>query len=289
MSTAKLQSFAKINVGLRILRKREDGYHDLETIFYPVKLCDEVRIVIQSSEKDINSVILSSNKPFIPLTKDNLCYKAVEYFFKEFRIRECYELNIFIDKRIPVGGGLGGGSSNAASIIKFLVKFMNIDIGSNREKILNLALSIGSDVPFFLMMKPCYAGSRGEKMVSLKDFKIDHDILIVNPNLHISTKWAFERLNFKKGYTKEPILKEVKNFNPGVYRLLENDFERVVFNRYSEMKTIKDELIEMGALFSSMSGSGATMYAFFDKNKKGTLRKCREYYNSKNYFTFVSD
>jgi len=288
MNSAKLQSYAKINIGLRILRKREDGFHDLETIFYPVKLSDEVRIEIQRSEKDINSVILSSNKPFIPLTKDNLCYKAVEYFFKEFRIRECYELNIFIDKRIPVGGGLGGGSSNAAAIIKFLIKFMNIDIGSNREKILNLALSIGSDVPFFLMMKPCYAGSRGEKMVSLKDFKIDYDILIVNPNLHISTKWAFERLNFKKGYTKEPVLKEVKNFKPDIYSLLENDFERVVFNRHIEMKTIKDELIEMGALFSSMSGSGATMYAFFDKNNKGTLRKCREYYDAKNYFTFVS-
>ncbi len=289
MNTVKLQSYAKINVGLRILRKRDDGFHDLETIFYPVKLCDEVRIEIQRSGKDINSVILSSNKPFIPLTKDNLCYKAVEYFFKEFRIRECYELNILINKRIPVGGGLGGGSSNAASIIKFLVKFMNIDIGSNREKILNLALSIGSDVPFFLMMKPCYAGSRGEKMVSLKDFKIDHDILIVNPNLHISTKWAFERLNFKKGYSKEPVLKEVKYFRPDVYSSLVNDFERVVFNRYSEMKTIKDELIKMGAVFSSMSGSGATMYALFEKNKKGTLRKCREYYNSKNYFTFVSD
>jgi len=289
MNTAKLQSYAKINVGLRILRKREDGFHDLETIFYPINLCDEVRIEIRRSNKNINSVILSSNKPFIPLTKDNLCYKAVEYFFREFRIRECYELNIFIDKKIPVGGGLGGGSSNAASIIKFLIKFMNIDIGSNKEKILNLALSIGSDVTFFLLMKPCYAGSRGERMISLKNFKIDYDILIVNPNLHISTKWAFERLNFKKGYFKEPVLNEVKNFKPEIFSLLENDFERVVFNRYSEMKTIKDELIEMGAVFSSMSGSGATMYAFFPKNKKGTLRKCREYYNSKNYFTFVSD
>lgn len=289
MNATKLQSYAKINIGLRILRKREDGYHDLETIFYPVRLNDEVKIEIQRSKKDVNSVILSSNKPFIPLTKDNLCYKAVEYFFKEFRIRECYEFNIFINKRIPVGGGLGGGSSNAASIIKFLVKFMNIDIGSNKEKILNLALSIGSDVPFFLMMKPCYAGSRGERMISLKNFKIDHDILIVNPNLHISTKWAFERLNFKKGYFKEPVLIKVKNFKPEIFSLLENDFEKVVFNRYNEMKTIKEELIEMGAEFSSMSGSGATMYAFFDKNKKGTLKKCREYYNAKNFFTFVSD
>lgn len=289
MIISKLYSYAKINIGLRILRKREDGYHDLETIFYPVKLNDEIKIEIQRSEKDINSVILSSNKPFIPLSKDNLCYKAIEKFFKEFRIRDCYDISIFIDKKIPVGGGLGGGSSNAAAIIKFLIKFMNIDISSNREKILSLALSIGSDVPFFLMMKPCYAGSRGEKMISLKDFKIDYDILIVNPNLHISTKWAFERLNYKKDYSKEPVLKDIKNFEPGIYDLLINDFEQVVFRKYREMKEIKEELMVMGALFSSMSGSGATMYGFFDRNKKGTLRKCREYYAAKNYFTFVSD
>ena len=289
MFTASVNSYAKINVGLRILRKRDDGYHDLETIFYPVKLHDVINIEIQRSDNDHNSVILKSDKPFIPLSKDNLCYKAVEHFFTEFRIKECYTISLIINKNIPVGGGLGGGSSNAAAIIRFLIEFMKIDISSSREKILNLALSIGSDVPFFLLHKPCYAGSRGEKMILLKEFKISYDILIVNPNHHISTKWAFERLNFRKGLSRAPVLKDIKIFEPGNFNLLENDFEEIVFKKFPEIRVIKEELIEMGAEFSSMSGTGATMYGMFDKNKKGTLKKCREYYTAKKYFTYISD
>ena len=289
MIAASVNSYAKINTGLRVIRKRDDGFHDLETIFYPVKLHDLISIEIQSSKKDHNSVIIKSDKPFIPLSKDNLCYKAIEQFFRIFRIKDNYNITLNINKNIPVGGGLGGGSSNAAAVIRFLINFMKIDIALNREQILNLALSIGSDVPFFLMLKPCYAGSRGEKMVFLKEFRINYDILIVNPNLHISTRWAFEKLNYRKGFSKPIVLKDVTKFEPGIFNLLGNDFEEVVFKKYSELKVIKDELTEMGAVFSSMSGTGATMFAMFDKNKKGTLKKCRDYYSGKNYFTFISD
>lgn len=289
MYSASVNSYAKINTGLRVLRKRDDGYHDLETIFYPVKLHDVIHIEIQSTLKDHNTVILKSDKSFIPLTKDNLCYKAIEHFFREFRIKDNYDISISINKNIPVGGGLGGGSSNAAAVIRFLVNYMKIDIEYNRNKILNLALSIGSDVPFFLMMKPCYAGSRGEKLILLKDFRINYDILIVNPNHHISTKWAFEKLNFRKGFSRAPVLNKIEKFEPGIFNLLENDFEEIVFSKFPEIKVIKNELLEMGARFSSMSGSGATMYGIFDKNKKGTLKKCREYYAAKKYFTYISD
>lgn len=289
MFSSTINSYAKINFGLRILNKREDGFHNLETIFYPVKLHDEIYIEIQRSETDYNSVFLKSNKPFIPLSKDNLCYKAVEYFFKEFKIKDCFRISLNLNKHIPVGGGLGGGSSNAATIIKFLIKYLNIEIESNREKILNMALSIGSDVPFFLSLKPCYAAGRGEKMVLLRDFKINYDILIVNPNLHVSTKWAFEKLDFKKNFSKEPVLNTIRNIESDNLTLLVNDFEDIVFKKYNELKKIKEELPEMGAVYSSMSGTGATMFGLFDKNKKGTLKKCREYYNEKKYFTFVSD
>ncbi|MBK8553785.1 MAG: 4-(cytidine 5'-diphospho)-2-C-methyl-D-erythritol kinase [Ignavibacteria bacterium] len=231
MFSSNINSYAKINFGLRILNKREDGYHNLETIFYPIRLHDEIHIDIQKSETDYNSVVLKSNKPFIPLSKDNLCYKAVEYFFKEFKIRECFKLSLYLNKHIPVGGGLGGGSSNAATVVKFLIKYLNIDIESNREKILNLALSIGSDVPFFLSLKPCYAAGRGEKMILLRDFKIDYDILIVNPNLHVSTKWAFEKLNFKKNFSKEPVLNKVRNVESDNLSVLVNDFEDIVFKK----------------------------------------------------------
>lgn len=289
MFTASVNSYAKINTGLRVIRKRDDGFHDLETIFYPVKLRDQISIEIQRSENDHNSVIIKSDRPFIPLSKDNLCYKAVEQFFREFRVKENYNIILSIKKNIPVGGGLGGGSSNAAAVIRFLINFMNIDIASNREKILNIALSIGSDVPFFLMLKPCYAGSRGERMVFLKEYRINYDILIVNPNLHISTRWAFEKLNYRKGFSKPYVLKDITKFEPGIFKLLENDFEEVVFRKYSELKDIKSELIDLGAEFSSMSGTGATMYGMFDKNKKASLKKCRDYYDEKKYFTFISE
>lgn len=288
MFTTTVKSFAKINVGLRILKKRPDGYHDLETIFYPIKLHDEISIKIEPSLSGSNSVVMTSNKSFIPLTKDNLCYKAIEGFFKAFRIKDCYKINLHIKKFIPVGGGLGGGSSDAASLIKFFIKYLDIDIESNKKSILDLALSIGSDVPFFLMQKPCYAEGRGEIMEILRDFHIDFDILIVNPNLHVSTKCAFEKLNIN-GKVKEPVLKDKKIFDLNDRESFINDFEEIIFKKYSELKNIKQELIEMGAVFVSMSGSGATMYALFDKNNKHSLKKSRDYYDDKKYFTFISE
>ena len=285
----KLQACGKINLGLRILRKRKDGYHDLETIFYPIKLHDDIFIEIEPSEKAINSVVLKSNKSFIPLNKDNLCYKAVEKFFINFRIKEFFKIDIELIKNIPVGGGLGGGSSDAASVIKFLIKFFNLKIEDNREKIMELALSIGSDVPFFLVMKPCYASGRGEKINILRNFKINNNILIVNPNLHVSTKWAFEKLNIPSEINSKPLLDNVSNFNPGKTDIYVNDFENIVFPKFEILKKIKDELYESGCLHASLSGSGATMYALYDVNKKKEMLNMYDYYKSQKYFTYISD
>jgi len=284
-----IKSFAKINIGLRVLRKREDGFHDLETIFYPIKLFDEITVRIEPSASKFNSVSLKSNKSYIPLTRDNLCYKATEYFFKTFQIKDCFTINIYLKKNIPVGGGLGGGSSNSATIIKTLINYFKIDIECNRKKILDLALSTGSDVPFFLMMKPCYAEARGEKIQILSGFYIDYDILIVNPNLHVSTKWAFEKLNMKEGCEKESILKNVQTFDLSQKDKYINDFEEIIFSKFETLEKIKHELVDMGAVYSSMSGTGATMFGFFERENKTLLRNCRAYYNKKQYFTYVSE
>ncbi|MBP9192795.1 MAG: 4-(cytidine 5'-diphospho)-2-C-methyl-D-erythritol kinase [Ignavibacteria bacterium] len=288
MFTSEINSYAKINFGLRILEKRDDGFHNLETIFYPVRLHDKIKIKIQRSDVSSNSVILRSNKSYIPLSKDNLCYKAVEMFFREFRISDYYKIEIELDKFIPVGGGLGGGSSNASVILKFLLKYFKTDIAANKKRILDLALKLGSDVPFFLIQKPSYATGRGEIITVLKGFINLYDIIIVNPNLHISTKWAFEKLNFKKGILKVPELNSIKTLDIESFPMLKNDFEDIVFVKYPELKNIKDELRKFGAVFSSMSGTGATMYGLFEKNKKGTLLKCRDYYKAKKYFTYYS-
>ncbi|HRK00636.1 MAG TPA: 4-(cytidine 5'-diphospho)-2-C-methyl-D-erythritol kinase [Ignavibacteria bacterium] len=284
-----LKSYSKINIGLRILGKRGDGYHDIETIFYPIKIFDELGFTITPAASEFNSVLLKSNKSYIPLNADNLCYKAVLNFFKTFRIKETYKIEIDMIKNIPVGGGLGGGSSNAATVLKFLIRYFKIDIEINRIKIIDLALSLGSDVPFFLILKPCYAEGRGEKLKPLKNFKINYNILIVNPHLHVSTKWAFENLNLPNGFRNEKSLDKITEFEPDKKNEFENDFEKIVFEKYPLLREIKNYMLDNGSVFSSMSGSGATVYGLFEPNKKGTLLKCREDFYKKKYLTFISN
>jgi 4-diphosphocytidyl-2-C-methyl-D-erythritol kinase len=282
-----LKSCAKINVGLRIKNKRDDGFHNIETIFYPIKLYDEIKLNSELVSGSIeNKISLKCNKYYIPTGKNNICYKVIENFFDIFEIREKYYFKVFIKKNIPVGGGLGGGSSNAACVIIYLLKKFNINLVENRNKIMELALNAGSDVPFFLFMRPSYAAGRGEKINFLPDFNIDYDILIINPNIHISTKWAFENLKPVVNSDSEE-LNKIKNFilDPVLFR---NDFEPVVFEKYPELQNIKNELLAKGAVLASLSGSGATMYGLFERNKKYLLSKAHQYYKQKNYFTFIS-
>ena len=126
-------------------------------------------------------------------------------------------------------------------------------------------------------------------MEILQDFQIEYDIIVVNPNLHVSTKWAFEKLNIEEGSEKEPILKNVRVFDLSQKDKFVNDFEEIVFQKFDILKKVKHEFIEMGAVYSSMSGTGATMFGFFEKENRTLLRNCRDYYDKKRYFTFISE
>jgi 4-diphosphocytidyl-2-C-methyl-D-erythritol kinase len=281
-----LKASAKINIGLKIINKRSDGFHNIETIFYPVKLADEISFEIFPSHKNNNSVFLNSDNKIIPNDRNNICYKVIENFFKVFRITDFYNVKIYLHKVIPVGGGLGGGSSDAASILKYLINYFRIDVIKQKTEILNIALTVGSDVPFFLIHKPCFAFGRGEHLKILKDFNLDaYDILLVNPNLHVSTKSAFESLNYQTDEIHASNLSEVSAFDELSLSVLENDFEKVVFDKYKELIAIKDELKEFGSVYSSLSGSGATMYGLFKKD--GTVETAYQYYKSKNYFVYM--
>jgi|WetSurMetagenome_2_1015567.scaffolds.fasta_scaffold07174_4 4-diphosphocytidyl-2-C-methyl-D-erythritol kinase len=283
-----IKANAKINLGLKIINKRDDGFHNLETIFYPVKLYDEISIKIFSSKRNTNSVIIKTNNKVIPTDRTNICFKIIESFFRTFSIKEFFVINIFIDKKIPVGGGLGGGSSDAAAVLKHLIKYFNINISERKKEILSIALSVGSDVPFFMIQKPCFAQGRGEIISKLDNFKLDnYQILLVNPNLHVSTKWAFENLNFQPEVIKESKIKQVEKFDSVTLKLLENDFEKIIFEKYPELEKIKDELVGFGAEFSSMSGSGSTMYGLFNNSEIDSVRKTYEYYKDKNYFVYL--
>ncbi|MBI5403618.1 MAG: 4-(cytidine 5'-diphospho)-2-C-methyl-D-erythritol kinase [Ignavibacteriae bacterium] len=284
-----LKTPAKINIGLKIINKREDGYHNLETIFYPVSLFDELEFKISTSKRNTNSVIIKSNSKIIPVDRTNICFRLVEAFFRTFRITDYYSIDLYIKKNIPVGGGLGGGSSDAACILKYLIRYFNIDIVQRKSEILSVALAVGSDVPFFLVSKPCFAQSRGEIISKLDEFSLkDFSVLLVNSNLHVSTKWAFETLGMKEGEVMPSELKTVRKFEPSVFGILENDFEKIVFKKYPELERIKNELREFGAVYSSMSGSGATMFGIFEKNNQDSLIKAFEYYKEKKYFAGIS-
>lgn len=280
---------AKINLGLKIINKREDGFHNLETIFYPVKLFDEIFIKILPSKRNVNSVIIKTGNKVIPTDRTNICYKVIETFFKVFGIKEYFLINLEIKKNIPVGGGLGGGSSDAAAVLKYLIRFFNINIEEKKKEIMNIALAIGSDVPFFLILKPCFAKSRGEIIKRLDQFDLkNYSILLVNPNIHVSTKWAFENLGYNVGEVYESKIGEVKTFDSESKKFLQNDFEDIIFAKHTELGNIKRELMEFGAEFSSMSGSGATMYGLFKTENREKILKAYEYYKAKHYFTFVS-
>ncbi len=283
-----LNSHAKINIGLRILGKRQDGYHELETIFYPVKLRDVLTISMEDTNADSNSVILKSNKSYVPLTKDNLCYIALEKFFIAFSIKKRYNFIIDIEKNIPVSGGLGGGSSNAATVIKFLVRELGIDVQSNKQKLISLGRDIGSDVPFFLLMRACYAEGRGEIMTPLPEFYVDYDILIVNPNSRVSTRWAFERMMLSGKPMKAKTLQSVKRFDIKDKGIYANDFEEVVFCKNPELSAVKEDLLKSGAVYASLSGSGATLFGLFKKNEHFKTKKAMREFSAHGYFTYLS-
>ena len=282
-----LKAQAKINLGLKIINKRSDGFHNLETIFYPLKLADEISFEIYSSNKNNNSVFLNSDNKFIPHDRNNVCYQVIENFFNIFRITDYFTIKVYLHKIIPVGGGLGGGSSDAASILKYLINYFKIDVTKHKNEILNVALSVGSDFPFFLIHKPCFASGRGENMKILKDFNLDnYSILLVNQNLHISTKFAFESLNFTQDEIHNSELKNITQFDESILNLLENDFEKIVFKKFPELEDAKKELIDFGAVYSSLSGSGATMFGIF--NKDDSVNTAYNYYKEKGYFVFIS-
>lgn len=279
---------AKINVGLRILNKRDDGYHNLETIFYPIRLFDELNIIIEKSNAGTNSVIIKTEKHTAPLNKNNTCFKAVQSFFKAFRIRDNYRMEIVLRKNIPIGGGLGGGSSDAGAVIRYLVRYFKVNITEEREKLIQCALEVGSDVPFFLVQKPCYASGKGENLHLLNNFILNYDILLVNPNQYVSTKMAYESLGISDSFSVKPVLNEVTAFNPEEPELFINDFEKVIFVKYPILKSVKESLYAKDAVFSSMSGSGAVIYGLFKKSDKDKLNSAVSDFRKSGYFTAVA-
>lgn len=247
----------KINLGLHILGKRPDGYHNLETVFYPVPLTDALEIITAPDQKfQFKQTGLTLDLP----APDNICVKAFELFRKVFP--GCPQVHMHLHKVIPFGAGLGGGSADAAFTLLLLNKKYQANLEENI--LLDLALQLGSDCPFFIRNQPALATGRGEKMSSIDLDLSAYKIMLVNPGIHVNTGWAFSMIQPGAGST--PVsniinlpIKEWKD-------QLVNDFEKPVFEAHPELSAIKEILYASGAAYASMSGSGSTLFGIFPKH-----------------------
>lgn len=248
----------KINLGLHILQKRNDGFHNLETIFYPLALQDGLEI-IQNFSSYKTEAELTNTGFTISLEEDNICLKAYYLLKKDFP--QIPAIKLHLHKTVPVGAGLGGGSADGAFTLCLLNKKFNLQL--TKQQLLTYALQLGSDCPFFILNKPCYATGRGEKLEEIDLDLTSYKIILVNPQIHINTGWAFSQIT-PSPHRKS--LKEIKNLPVSEWKKnMQNDFEELVFSKHPEIKKIREELLHQGAVYASMSGSGATVYGLFHK------------------------
>lgn len=261
-----LKAYAKINLGLRILRKREDGYHDIETVFFRVNPFDEINLELDSK------ISMTSNEINLPIDETNLCIRAAKLLQQQTGVTKGAKIRLL--KNIPIGAGLGGGSSDAASTLLGLVKLWNLKIPE--EKLRSIALELGSDVPYFLKTGTAFAEGRGE-ILEYFDFDLPYWIVLLYPNIHISTAWAYQSLNATHPHhvshptshitLKDFLLKNIHNSHELNQNLL-NDFEPAVLHEHKQIGFAKLMLYSEGACFAQMSGSGSSVFGFFNDEHK---------------------
>lgn len=248
----------KINLGLHITQKRADGYHDLETVFYPIGIKDVLEIIHAPNPQQAFS-FSSSGLAIHGNPTDNLCAKAYQLLKKDFP--QIPSIQMHLHKQIPMGAGLGGGSADGAFALKLLNQLFHLDI--SEQHLIQYALELGSDCPFFIINQTCLGKGRGELLERLTLDLSQYQFLIVNPGIHIGTGWAFSQI------TPKPVAHSlVSLINQPIATWkdhLINDFEAPVMTSYPEIAQIKNALYQAGALYASMSGSGSTLYGIFEK------------------------
>jgi 4-diphosphocytidyl-2-C-methyl-D-erythritol kinase len=254
----ELISPAKINLFLRIVEKQSDGYHQLVSLMCPVSLHDRISIQFHTKQMRIRCT-----DPQVPSNDKNLAFMAAKQFFQATSYRDC--VNIDIQKRIPVGAGLGGGSSNAATVLLALNQWYRKPLKS--EKLRKIALSLGADVPFFIDNSVSLVSGIGECIDPLK-LDIQYPLIIIYPGFSVSTAWAFK--NFKFSLTKEKLvdirtnlISRYKKHDVDWLNDIHNDLELSTCNKYPILFYIKEQLKRIGAVKSVMSGSGSSIIGIF--------------------------
>ncbi len=244
---------AKINIGLNITERRPDGYHNLETIFYPVKINDALEVI------EADKLSFESSGLDIPgRVEDNLCVKGYHLLKKDFDIPP---VKIHLHKHIPIGAGLGGGSADAA----FFIRLMNekFELGLTTVQQLNYARQLGADCAFFIENKPVFAFEKGDEFEPVKLDLSNYQIVLVMPDVHVSTSEAYSGV--KPVMVKQSLIELIDEPIAQWKNFIKNDFEANIFKNHVEIRGMKAALYEAGAIYASMSGSGASVFGIFSK------------------------
>lgn len=283
--SVRVKAPAKINIGLQILEKRADGYHEIRSVLQQINLYDEITL----QRVPDSSLSLSCNQLDLPLGKENLCIQAAELLRWS---TDCHlGVKMFLTKRIPWGAGLGGGSSDAAAVLKALNELWKL--GLKKGELIKLASELGSDVPFFIEGGCCLATGRGEKLKKIKPIITD-PILLICPEISISTAWAYKNIKKYRLTSKKENITFYDSltkglFDPSARDVFRNDFESIVVQEYPLLKSLIARLYHYGAYFASLSGSGSSLYGVFS-NKETAVQAAIELSDQKrNFLLYPAD
>lgn len=273
-----LKAYAKINLGLFVRDRRPDGYHNIESVFHRIDLFDEITF------GPAHDITVYSSAAEVPGDESNLCYRAALLLRQHLRLAAGVAITLV--KKIPVGAGLGGGSSDAAITLQALPRFWGQAVEGPALRL--LALELGSDVPFFLGQGSAVGRGRGE-LLDYFHLDIPFTILLCNPNLHISTAWAYQQIHLDKARPtidiREVVIKGMKDPSRLAARL-GNDFEPAVFAAHPEIRRVKEAMIDGGAVFALMSGSGSSVYGLFEGAEEA--RRVSASFAANGYRTFLT-
>lgn len=260
----------KINLGLNITAKRADGFHDIETVFYPLAIKDVLEIVTLQQET-AGIEFTATGLEIAGDTLNNLCIKAYHLLKRDFP--QLPSIKMHLHKNIPMGAGLGGGSADGAFVLKMLNEKFQLNIST--DQLINYALQLGSDCPFFIINQPCFAEGRGEKLQPINLDLSGYQFVVVNPGIHINTGWAFSQIQPAQPAknVKDIITQPIETWK----HELVNDFEVPVFTAHPQIKSIKENLYAQGAEYASMSGSGSTVFGIFEKEKDVSVFRSSSY------------
>ena len=264
----RIKAYAKINISLDIVGKREDGYHLLEMIMQAIDLYDELNI-----EKQSKGITIKCNKSYVPTDERNLAYKAAKLFIDKYNIDS--GVNISIKKNIPVCAGLAGGSTDGAAVLKALNKIFNIN--ASDEELMELGLKLGADVPYCIKGGTALCEGIGERVTELKRFK-DKILVLVKPPFGVSTKTVYQEFDISKVKTHPDTKGLIKAIEENDLKFVSNNMknllENVTLRKHKVLLNIKEDMKSLGASGAMMSGSGPTVFAFFDDMLKA--QRCFE-------------